>query len=224
MFFLKLLNRDGGYHAFSIRKFTKGYFLMNIVFGFIILLGIIGLVSWFFTVYNGLVQVRENIKKSWANIDVLLMQRSDEIPKLIKTVKAFATHEKEMFDSVMAAREKYLGASSVGEKADADNMLSGALKSVFALSEAYPELRSNENFIQFQNRISGLENEIADRREFYNESVNNYNIRIQSLPDVWIAGPMGLQQEEMFEVPVEKKDDVDIDLDDLYGDKGSDQQ
>ena len=197
---------------------------MNIVFGFIILLGIIGLVSWFFTVYNGLVQVRENIKKSWANIDVLLMQRSDEIPKLIKTVKAFATHEKEMFDSVMAAREKYLGASSVGEKADADNMLSGALKSVFALSEAYPELRSNENFIQFQNRISGLENEIADRREFYNESVNNYNIRIQSLPDVWIAGPMGLQQEEMFEVPVEKKDDVDIDLDDLYGDKGSDQQ
>ena len=178
---------------------------MNIVFGFIILLGIIGLVSWFFTVYNGLVQVRENIKKSWANIDVLLMQRSDEIPKLIKTVKAFATHEKEMFDSVMAAREKYLGASSVGEKADADNMLSGALKSVFALSEAYPELRSNENFIQFQNRISGLENEIADRREFYNESVNNYNIRIQSLPDVWIAGPMGLQQEEMFEVPVEKK-------------------
>lgn len=197
---------------------------MNIVFGFIILLGIIGLVSWFFTVYNGLVQVRENIKKSWANIDVLLMQRSDEIPKLIKTVKAFATHEKEMFDSVMAAREKYLGASSVGEKADADNMLSGALKSVFALSEAYPELRSNENFIQFQNRISGLENEIADRREFYNESVNNYNIRIQSLPDVWIAGPMGLQQEEMFEVPVEKKEDVDIDLDNLYGDKGSDQQ
>ena len=197
---------------------------MNIVFGFIILLGIIGLVSWFFTVYNGLVHVRENIKKSWANIDVLLMQRSDEIPKLIKTVKAFATHEKEMFDSVMAAREKYLGASSVGEKADADNMLSGALKSVFALSEAYPELRSNENFIQFQNRISGLENEIADRREFYNESVNNYNIRIQSLPDVWIAGPMGLQQEEMFEVPVEKKEDVDIDLDDLYGDKGSDQQ
>ena len=197
---------------------------MNIVFGFIILLGIIGLVSWFFTVYNGLVQVRENIKKSWANIDVLLMQRSDEIPKLIKTVKAFATHEKEMFDSVIAAREKYLGASSVGEKADADNMLSGALKSVFALSEAYPELRSNENFIQFQNRISDLENEIADRREFYNESVNNYNIRIQSLPDVWIAVSMGLQQEEMFEVPVEKKEDVDIDLDNLYGDKGSDQQ
>ena len=197
---------------------------MNIVFGFIILLGIIGLVSWFFTVYNGLVQVRENIKKSWANIDVLLMQRSDEIPKLIKTVKAFATHEKEMFDSVIAAREKYLGASSVGEKADADNMLSGALKAGFALSEAYPELRSNENFIQFQNRISGLENEIADRREFYNESVNNYNIRMQSLPDVWIAGPMGLQQEEMFEVPIDKKEDVEIDLDNLYGNKGSEQQ
>ncbi len=197
---------------------------MNIVIWFIIILGIIALVSWFFIVYNGLVQVRENIKKSWANIDVLLMQRSDEIPKLIKTVKAFATHEKKMFDSVMDAREKYLGANSVGEKADADNMVSGALKSIFGLSESYPELRSNENFIQFQNRISGLENEIADRREFYNESVNNYNIRIQSLPDVWIAGSMGLQQEEMFEVPIEKKEDVEIDLDNLYSNKESDQQ
>ena len=201
---------------FQTANSSKVFFLMSIVFGFIILLGIIGLVSWFFTVYNGLVQVRENIKKSWANIDVLLMQRSDEIPKLIKTVKAFATHEKEMFDSVMAAREKYLGASSVGEKADADNKLSGALKSVFALSEAYPELRSNENFNQFQNRISGLENEIADRREFYNESVNNYNIRIQSLPDVVIANAMGLDQEEMFKVEDSKKKDVDINLDNLY--------
>ena len=189
---------------------------MEIVVIFIISLVIIGLVSWFFTIYNGLIHVKENIKKSWANIDVLLMQRSDEIPKLIKVLKSFAKHEKKMFDNVMVARKSYLGANSITEKADADNQISDALKSVFALSEAYPELRSNENFLNLQDRISGLENEISDRRELYNESVNNYNIRIQSLPDVVIANAMGLDQEEMFQVHDLKKKDVDIDLDNLY--------
>ena len=189
---------------------------MQIVVIFIISLVIIGLVSWFFTIYNGLIHVKENIKKSWANIDVLLMQRSDEIPKLIKVLKSFAKHEKKMFDNVMVARKSYLGANSITEKADADNQISDALKSVFALSEAYPELRSNENFLNLQDRISGLENEISDRRELYNESVNNYNIRIQSLPDVVIANAMGLDQEEMFQVNDLKKKDVDINLDNLY--------
>ena len=189
---------------------------MQIVVIFIISLVIIGLVSWFFTIYNGLIHVKENIKKSWANIDVLLMQRSDEIPKLIKVLKSFAKHEKKMFDNVMVARKSYLGANSITEKADADNQISDALKSVFALSEAYPELRSNENFLNLQDRISGLENEISDRRELYNESVNNYNIRIQSLPDLAIANAMGLDQEEMFQVNDLKKKDVDINLDNLY--------
>ena len=189
---------------------------MQIVVIFIISLVIIGLFSWFFTIYNGLIHVKENIKKSWANIDVLLMQRSDEIPKLIKVLKSFAKHEKKMFDNVMVARKSYLGANSITEKADADNQISDALKSVFALSEAYPELRSNENFLNLQDRISGLENEISDRRELYNESVNNYNIRIQSLPDVVIANAMGLDQEEMFQVHDLKKKDIDIDLDNLY--------
>ena len=189
---------------------------MNIVVIFVIALIIIGFISWFFTVYNGLIQVKENIKKSWANIDVLLMQRSDEIPKLIKVLKSFVKHEKKMFDNVMDARASYLGASSVSEKADADNRMSEALKSVFALSEAYPELGSNDNFLKLQERISGLENEIADRRELYNESVNNYNIRIQSLPDMFIANTLGLPQEEMFKVDENKKKDIDIDLDNLY--------
>ena len=189
---------------------------MNIVVIFVIVLIIIGIISWFFTVYNGLIQVKENIKKSWANIDVLLMQRSDEIPKLIKVLKSFVKHEKKMFDNVMDARTSYLGASSVSEKADADNRMSEALKSVFALSEAYPELGSNDNFLKLQERISGLENEIADRRELYNESVNNYNIRIQSLPDMFIANTLGLPQEVMFKVDENKKKDIDIDLDNLY--------
>ena len=189
---------------------------MNIVVIFVIALIIIGFISWFFTVYNGLIQVKENIKKSWANIDVLLMQRSDEIPKLIKVLKSFVKHEKKMFENVMDARTSYLGASSVSEKADADNRMSEALKSVFALSEAYPELGSNDNFLKLQERISGLENEIADRRELYNESVNNYNIRIQSLPDMFIANTLGLPQEVMFKVDENKKKDIDIDLDNLY--------
>ena len=189
---------------------------MQIVIIFIISLVVIGLVSWFFTVYNGLIHVKENIKKSWANIDVLLMQRSDEIPKLIKVLKSFVKHEKTMFDNVMVARKSYLGANSITEKADADNQISDALKSVFAISEDYPELKSNKNFLNLQDRISELENEIADRRELYNESVNNHNIRIQSLPDVFIANAMGLDQEEMFQVKDSKKKDVDIDLDNLY--------
>ena len=189
---------------------------MNIIVIFVVALIIIGFISWFFTVYNGLIQVKENIKKSWANIDVLLMQRSDEIPKLIKVLKSFVKHEKKMFENVMDARTSYLGASSVSEKADADNRMSEALKSVFALSEAYPELGSNDNFLKLQERISGLENEIADRRELYNESVNNYNIRIQSLPDMFIANTLGLPQEVMFKVDENKKKDIDIDLDNLY--------
>jgi len=189
---------------------------LQVVIIFIIVLIVIGLVSWFFTVYNGLIHVKENIKKSWANIDVLLMQRSDEIPKLIKVLKSFVKHEKTMFDNVMDARKSYLGANSIDEKADADNQISDALKSVFALSEAYPELRSNDNFLNLQDRISGLENEIADRRELYNESVNNYNIRIQSLPDVVIANALGLGPEKMFKVEASKKKDVEIDLDNIY--------
>ena len=189
---------------------------MSYVIIFILVLILFSLISWFLTVYNGLIQVKENIKKSWANIDVLLMQRSDEIPKLVKVLKSFVKHEKRMFDSIMEARSFYLGASSVSEKADADNDMSSALKTIFALSEAYPELKSNNNFLKIQERISGLENDIADRRELYNESVNNYNIRIQSLPDAFIAKAMNLASEEMFKVDEKKKKDVDINLDNIY--------
>ena len=189
---------------------------MSYVIIFVLVLVLLSVISWFLTVYNGLIQVKENIKKSWANIDVLLMQRSDEIPKLVKVLKSFVKHEKKIFDSIMEARSFYLRASSVPENADADSEISSALKSIFALSEAYPELRSNDNFLKLQDRISGLENDIADRRELYNESVNNYNIRIQSLPDAYIANSMNLAAEEMFKVVEKKKKDVDIDLDNIY--------
>ena len=189
---------------------------MSFVVISVIVLILFSLISWFLTVYNGLIHVKENIKKSWANIDALLLQRSDDIPKLVKVLKSFVKHEVKMIDSIMEARSFYLGASTVSEKADADNEMSSALKSIFALSEAYPELRSNDNFLKLQERISALENDIADRRELYNESVNNYNIRIQSLPDAFIANSMNLAAEEMFKVVEKKKKEVDIDLDNIY--------
>tara|TARA_B100000886_G_scaffold288555_1_gene213469 strand:- start:863 stop:1411 length:549 start_codon:yes stop_codon:yes gene_type:complete len=162
--------------------------------------------------YNGLIQVEENIKKAFANIDVLLMQRSDELPKLVDTVKAFVSHEKEIFANVLEARETMLSAKTITEKAQASGGISNALKSIFALSEDYPDLGSNENFMKLQGRISDLENSIADRREFYNESVNNYNIRIKTIPDVLIARIINLSAKEMFQVSDEKKEDVKIDL------------
>ena len=162
--------------------------------------------------YNGLIQVEENIKKAFANIDVLLMQRSDELPKLVDTVKAFVSHEKEIFANVLKARETMLSAKTITEKAQASGGISNALKSIFALSEDYPDLSSNENFMKLQGRISDLENSIADRREFYNASVNNYNIRIKTIPDVLIARIMNLSAKEMFQVSDEKKEDVKIDL------------
>lgn len=161
-------------------------------------------------IYNALVRLRNDIKKSWANIDVLLKQRSDELPKLIESVKGYMKHEKGVLEELTKARTAFLSAGSVAEKANADNMMTGALKSVFAIAENYPNLKANENFLQLQSRISGLENELSDRREFYNESVNNFNIKIQSFPDMFIANFMKLTEKEMFEVSDADRKDVEV--------------
>ena len=178
----------------------------------LVLLAIV-IIGYIITIYNGLIKLKNNIKKSWANIDVLLKQRSDELPKLISTVKGYMKHEKEVLENLTNARTNFLNAKTVAESATADNMISGALKSLFAVAENYPDLKANENFMQLQNRISGIENEIADRREFYNDSVNQYNIRIQSIPDVIVARMMGYTDEEMFEVSEADKKDVEVNFD-----------
>ena len=179
----------------------------------ILLIVAVVIIGYIVTIYNGLIKLKNNIKKSWANIDVLLKQRSDELPKLIATVKGYMKHEKEVLENLTKARTNFLNANTVAETAAADNMISGALKSLFAVAENYPNLKANENFMQLQNRISGIENEIADRREFYNDSVNQYNIRIQSIPDVIVARIMGYNNEEMFEVAEIDKQDVEIKFD-----------
>lgn len=168
------------------------------------------IVFYFVTIYNGLVQLKNNIKKSLANIDVLLKQRADELPKLVDTVKGYIKHEKGVLENVTKARTAFMNAKNIHEKAAADNMLTGALKTLFAVSENYPQLKANENFNQLQNRISSIENELADRREFYNDSVNTYNIRIQTIPDVVIANMLRYTSEEMFKATEQERKDVKI--------------
>ncbi len=182
--------------------------IIAVVFG-LILLAFIGYVV---AIFNGLVRLKNNIKKSWANIDVLLKQRTDELPKLISTVKGYMKHEKGVLTEVTNARASMMKAGNMSEKAKADNMLTGALKSLFAVSENYPELKANENFMHLQGRISGIENELADRREFYNDSTNQFNIRIQSIPDVFVARMLGYTEQEMFKVSAEDRKDVKVEF------------
>lgn len=180
-----------------------------IVLGFLFFL-IVGLVFYAIGIYNGLVLVKNNIEKSWANIDVLLKQRSDELPKLLETVKGYMKHEEGTFEKITKARTQFLDAQTVTEKANANNMMSQALKSLFAVAENYPELKADTQFIHLQTRISGLENEISDRREFYNDSVNTYNIRIESIPDMFVARFMNLQKRDMFKATESERVDVEI--------------
>jgi LemA protein len=171
---------------------------------------VMGLGGYFVIIYNGLIKLRNNINKSWANIDVLLKQRHDELPKLIDVCKGYMKYEQETFKLITEARAFYNKAKTVGEKARADLMEAGALKNLFAVAERYPDLKANENFKHLQSRVSGLENEIADRRELYNDSANNFNIRIQSIPDVLVARMLRYAPKEMFKVSEANKEDVKI--------------
>lgn len=155
--------------------------------------------------YNSLIRLKNNIKKSWANIDVLLKQRSDELPNLIASVKGYMDHERSTLETLTKARTELLQASTLSKKAVADNRITQALKTIFAVAENYPTLKANENFLKLQNRITTLENELADRREFYNDSVNLYNIRIHSIPDVIVARMMNFTDEDLFKATDDDK-------------------
>jgi len=185
---------------------------MTIIILVIVLLVALGLLGYIVGIYNGLVRLRNNIKKSWGNIGVLLKQRTDELPKLINSVKGYMKHEKGVLTELTKARTEMMKAKSMDEKAAADSHVSSVLKTLFAVAENYPNLKANENFMQLQNRISGIENELADRREFYNDSVNSFNIRIQSFPDMIIANMMHLVEQEMFKVAEEDKKDVKVEF------------
>ena len=156
-------------------------------------------------IYNNLIRLRNNIDKSWANIDVLLIQRSNEIPNLINTVKGYMKHEQQTLESLTKARSMILKTEKLSRKAAVDNLITDLLKTVFAVAEDYPALKAVENFLKLQQRIIGLENELADRREFYNDSVTIYNIRIKSIPDLIVARMIHLKLVDLFKATEEDK-------------------
>jgi len=150
--------------------------------------------------YNGLVAARNRVRNAFSQIDVQLKRRYDLIPNLVETVKGYATHEREVFERVTAARQQAIGASGVANQAAAENMLTGALRQLFAVAEAYPDLKANQNFSQLQEELSSTENKIGFARQYYNNTVENYNTRLQQFPTVLIAGMFGLEQAEFFEM------------------------
>ncbi len=182
--------------------------------GLLITLAIVGLAFVYsVTIYNGLVTLRENVKKAWSNIDVLLKQRHDEIPKLVETCRQYMDYEQETLEKVMQARARVSSAQAsgnVGELGKAEGMLRMGLGNLFAVAEQYPELKANESFQHLQGRITGLEESIADRREFYNESVNLNNIRIAHFPDVMIAKVFDFSAAELLEFAEEEIADVSV--------------
>ena len=185
---------------------------LSILAGLVIFLFAAGLLIYFITIYNSLVRLRNDINKAWANIDVLLKQRHDELPKLIETCKGYMQYERQTLEKITEARTAFMKATSVHEKAQADTLLTGALKTLFAVAESYPDLKANQNFLQLQKRISDIEERIADRREFFNDSVNIYNIRIHQLPDVFVAKLLKLEPKDLFKASEEDRRDVAVQM------------
>jgi len=186
---------------------VAGVLIAIVVIGAII---VIGLVLYLVGIYNNLVSLKNDIDRSFANIDVLLKQRHDELPKLIDTCKGYMQYEQKTLQAITEARTAYMRATTPAEKTQADGMVSGALKTLFAVAENYPELKANTNFIQLQGRITELEEKIAGQRARFNEDVNVFNIRIGQIPANIVAGFMHLQPHALFQAPESDREDVKI--------------
>jgi LemA protein len=170
-----------------------------------IVLGAIALlVIWVIIIYNGLVAMRQRVNQAFADVDVQLKQRHDLVPNLVETVKGYASHERGTLEAVVQARNAAMTAQGPAQMAQAENMLSGALRQLFALSEAYPDLKANQNFQQLQTELADLENKIAAARRFFNNAVQEYNTGIQQFPAVLLAGPTGFTQREFFDLGAER--------------------
>jgi LemA protein len=182
----------------------------SVIEGAAFLLFAVGVLTYVIILYNELVRLRNDNDRAWANIDVLLKQRHDEIPNLVETVKGYMQHEQQTLLAVTQARAASMNAASIGQKAQADLMITSALRGLFAIAENYPQLKANENFLKLQNRISQLEDHIADRREFFNDDVNTYNTRIGQIPEVFVASFMSLKPRSMFKVSDDDRKLVEV--------------
>ncbi len=177
-----------------------------IIVGVVVLLIIIAIIG----MYNNLVTLRMRVKNAWAQIDTQLKRRFDLIPNLVETVKGYAAHEQSTLEKVIAARNSYASASTVEDKAAANNALTETLKSIFALSESYPDLKANENFMALQTELSGTEDKIAYSRQFYNDTVQMYNTAIMRFPANLIAGMFGFKEEAFFSIDEAQKEPVKV--------------
>jgi LemA protein len=173
--------------------------------GWIVLGVIVVILLWAVTVYNGLVAMRQRVGQAFADIDVQLKQRHDLIPNLVETVKGYAAHERGTLEAVTQARNTAMAAQGPAQQAAAENMLSGALRQLFALSEAYPDLKANANFQQLQAELTDIENKLAAARRFFNNAVQEYNTGIQQFPAALFAGIFGFTRREFFDVGEERK-------------------
>lgn len=166
-----------------------------------VILGIIVLLGFYFVAkYNGFITLRNRTEEAWSDIDVQLKRRYDLIPNLVNTVKGYATHESTAFEKVTEARAKAMGAQTIAEKGEADNMLTGTLKSLFAIAEAYPELKANTNFLELQKELSDTENKIMASRRFYNGNVRDFNTGVQMFPASIVASMFNFKALEFFEL------------------------
>lgn len=199
--------------VYSTHNIRKGNGAIMGVLGFVILAIIVLAMIYLIMLYNGLVSLKNNVKEAWANIDVLLKQRHDELPKLVETCKQYMNYERDTLEKVMQARAGVQQARESGDVSalgPAEAQLRSVIGKLYAVAEAYPQLKANESFQQLQVRITGLENTIADRREFYNDSVNLYNTRIHQFPDLIIANNFGFKPGSLLEFSEDEKKDVDL--------------
>jgi LemA protein len=180
-----------------------------IVLGVVLLL-LAGTVGYIITIYNGLVSLKNNIDKAWSNIDVPLKQRFDELPKLIKVCEGYMQHEQKTLEAVIKARSMVQSARGDQEKMQAQNALTDTLRSLFMVVERYPDLKADAVFRRLGNRITEIEDQIADRREFFNDSVNIYNIRIEQFPDVLIARLFNFTNRTLWQIDPAHRQDVEV--------------
>ena len=185
---------------------------MNNIVLLVLLFAAFGVTAYAVIIFNGIIGLKNDIDKALANIDILLKQRHDELPKLLDVCKGYMDYERSTLQTITKARSQYQQAVSFGQKVQADQSMTYALRGLFAVAENYPDLKANNNFMQLQERITELESQIADRREFYNDSVNTFNTRIQQMPDTFVAAFMSLKPRPMFKVEEADKAEVPMDF------------
>lgn len=177
----------------------------------LIIVSVVGLAAAFFVLlYNGLIRLKNKVEEAWSDIDVQLKRRYDLIPNLVSTVKGYAKHEKGVFEEVTKARTAAMGAQTVAEHDKAENMLSGALKSLFAVAENYPDLKADQNFLDLQQQLAALEEEIQKSRRYYNGNVREFNTKIQVFPNNLFANMLGFKNYDFFEAEEGEKENVKV--------------